>query len=135
MNYEDMLDRAIEDIDYSTKSSAGRFNPPAPDCEYDSNFTIFNNLKRTAKYVNRDPDELFTFIKNELATNGSLNQESGRFKGEFSSQDLTEVVDKFVNKFVLCEECNSPDTVYETVNRINMIKCTACGASRPKPME
>lgn len=127
-----MLDRAIEDIDYSKTNSAGRFNPPDPECQKDGNFTEYRNLHRTAKYVNRDPSELFTFIKNELATNGTLKDDSARFKGSFTDNDMLEVINEFINEFVLCMECNSPDTKYESINGVDMIKCTACGASRPK---
>lgn len=133
MDYEEKLDRAYENMEQNTLNSNTRFNPPNPQYEIDGNFTIYRNLNQTAKYINRDVEELFTFIKKELGTNGSYDEKRGRFKGDFDSDDLQEVLDEFIEKFVTCSQCGSPDTKYQIQAGVSVIKCTACGATQPKP--
>jgi translation initiation factor 2 subunit 2 len=135
MNYENNLDRAYERMDNNAESGEDRFNPPIPKYETDGNFTVFRNLKSTADYLNRDTRELFTFIKEELATNGSINNERGRFKGNFKGNELEEVIDEFTKRYVLCGQCNSPDTKYIERAGVETVKCTACGATKPKDKE
>ena len=135
MNYENNLDRAYERMDNNLDSGKDRFDPPVPQYEIDGNFTVFRNLKSTADYLNRETSELFTFIKEELATNGSIDNERGRFKGNFSGKELEKAIDKFTERYVLCGECNSPDTKYIERAGVETVKCTACGATKPKDKE
>lgn len=133
MNYEQRLDRAYENMERNLTEINKRFNPPNPQYEIDGNFTIYRNLNQTAKYINRDVEELFTFIKKELGTNGSYDETRGRFKGNFDSENLQNVLDDFIEKFVTCSQCGSPDTKYQIQSGISIIKCTACGATNPRP--
>lgn len=135
MNYEDNLERAYERMDNNTEIIDERFDPPVPQYEIDGNFTVFRNLKSTADYLNRDTGELFTFIKEELATNGSINNERGRFKGKFNGEELETVINEFTERYVLCSQCNSPDTKYIERAGVETVKCTACGATKPKDTE
>lgn len=135
MSYEEYLDRAYENMDEQLNTSNKRFDPPTPQYEIDGNFTVFRNLKSTADYLNRDTRELFTFIKEELATNGSIDGQRGRFKGDFNGKDLENIINEFIDIYVLCTECKSPDTKYEEVAGVEIVKCTACGATRPKHID
>lgn len=133
MDYDQMLERAIDKTTNHTEKGS-RFDPPTPDTQEDGAFTLYNNFRSTANYLNRDIKELQTFFKEELATNASLD-DSGRvrFKGEFSAQDLKDALDAYVDAYIMCDQCTSPDTKFETQHGVEIIKCTACGATNPKP--
>ncbi len=133
MEYDDMLDRALEQT-ANLGDGGGRFSPPEPEIQEDGAFTIYKNFRATAKYMNREVPELLTFFKDELATNASLDaSERARFKGEFDLSDLNSALDEYLDGFVLCEQCSSPDTHYEELQGVEVIRCDACGATAPKP--
>ena len=37
----------------------------------------------------------------------------------------------YVNTFVKCGQCNAPDTIFIREERTTLLKCQACGATRP----
>ena len=37
----------------------------------------------------------------------------------------------YLKEYVMCQECNKPDTEIIDRNGVKMLKCTACGALRP----
>lgn len=132
MNYNDMLDRAYDQITDIGKTDA-RFQIPEPDTSFDGSFTDYRNFHETAQTLNRDKKEVLTFFQNSLATNASLEDRVASFKGQFSDEELEEYLEEYFETYVECEQCGSPDTKYEEQSGIEMIRCTACGATNPKP--
>lgn len=133
MDYEDMLDRAIDEVEQSFRKD-GRFSVPEPEITEDGSFTFYENLSNTAKELNREREEITTFMQNELATNSTLTSSNeSRFKGNFSTSEFEEAIGKYVDEFVRCRQCSSPDTRYENQLGVEVIRCTACGATNPKP--
>ena len=53
------------------------------------------------------------------------------FQGRFSSEMIASLIDEYVEEFVICSECNRPDTHLTKSDRTLMLKCDACGAHRP----
>lgn len=133
MNYEDMLDRAYDDIEKVKGENDVRLEIPEPDTQKDGSYTVFHNFSDTADVMNRDESELLTYLKEQMATSGSIDNKKARFKGSFSENKLSEYIDQYLENFVKCEECGSPDTKYVKRAGVEIIKCTACGASNPKP--
>lgn len=133
MDYEDMLERAMDEVEQNLKQE-NRFSVPDADTTEDGSFTVYENLSSTAKECNREEKEILTFLQNELATNATVTSSGeSRFKGNFTSSDFEEAIDKYVNDFVRCSQCSSPDTRYESQAGVEVIRCTACGATNPKP--
>ena len=57
--------------------------------------------------------------------------------GSHSSEKLQELLDGFIRKFVLCPECDNPETVYSVHAKSGIIynSCQACGyAGKPMPV-
>ena len=132
MNYDDMLDRAYDQVtDFGETDT--RLEIPTPDTSFDGSFTEYSNFHETAQTLNRDKKELLTFFQDSLATNGSLDDRVARFKGQFSDEELEEYLNEFFETYVGCEQCGSPDTKYEEQSGVEVIRCTACGATSPKP--
>lgn len=128
-----MLDRAMEQTTELDANTTRRFSVPEIDITQDGSFTVFNNIKQIATYLNRDGREITRYIQDEIGTNANYTEDSVRLKGEFSQQDITMVINKYIESYVTCDQCNSPDTKYTEVSGVEMIKCTACGATNPKP--
>ena len=135
MEYEDMLQKALDEIEQKDELATGaRFEPPTPTVNHDGSFTVYNNFTKTAEYVGRKDGELLTYFKEELATSATLKDNGrARFKGDFDADGLSDVLNQFVESYVLCNECSSPDTRYEEQSGVEVIRCTACGANQPRP--
>jgi len=49
----------------------------------------------------------------------------------FSETQVNEFFKNYLNQFVLCHECKKPDTHFEDMKGVKMLKCEACGAVSP----
>ena len=133
MDYDDILDRAMEESPDETDNQS-RFSPPEPELRVEGSFTYYDNFESTADYLNRDTDHLLRFFQQELATNASQS-EGGRveFTGTFHVERLEETLNEYLESYVTCNECESPDTHFEGTDGTTVIACEACGARSPMP--
>ncbi|DAC37784.1 MAG TPA: translation initiation factor IF-2 subunit beta, partial [Candidatus Poseidoniales archaeon] len=44
---------------------------------------------------------------------------------------LKKAIVNYVNTYIKCVQCNSPDTHFIKYDRTTLLKCQACGATRP----
>ena len=90
------------------------------------------NIREIAEILDRDEEHLVKFTKNELVTDGSV-QEDGYLwlKGIYLKTDLQEVLRKFIENFVVCSICDSvEDTSIIKDKRLYYLKCDKCGGRR-----
>ena len=127
MNYEEMLNKAIKDLPKLNDSKA-RFEVPKVKGHIQGNRTIISNFHLIAKKLNRDPSFLLKFILRELASAGELSSTAAIIKSKVSSEKINEKIAKFVGEFVLCPECNKPDTILKKERGITIKICQACGS-------
>lgn len=128
MDYDDMLDRALEatpDIDGDSE----RFDVPAPNVRQEGNVSVYENFQSTVDRLGREEDHVMKFLQNEMGTSGHID-ESGRARltGSFSDRRITEALDAYVEEFVLCSECGLPDTKLVREQGAILLQCEACGA-------
>ncbi|MCL2116107.1 MAG: translation initiation factor IF-2 subunit beta [Methanobrevibacter sp.] len=129
-NYESLLSRAIEQLPpevFETK----RFNVPKAYSVIQGNRTFIQNFKEVAEALNRDPQHVLKFLLRELGTAGNLEGGRAILQGKFTHFLINERLDEYVVKFIICHECNRPDTKIIREDRIFILKCTACGAKAP----
>jgi translation initiation factor 2 subunit 2 len=74
---------------------------------------------------------LLAYLLKELGTAGTLEGRRALLKGNIASESLEARIRDYVRVFVLCLECNRPDTYLKKEGRILVLKCDACGAHRP----
>ena len=67
----------------------------------------------------------------ELAVPGEIRGNELYLQGKFPSSLVGKKIDEYVKEFVLCHECSKPDTIVQKAERIEILKCEACGARRP----
>ncbi|WP_135662306.1 translation initiation factor IF-2 subunit beta [Halorhabdus rudnickae] len=128
MEYDDMLDRAIEETP-DIESGSDRFDVPDPDVRQEGNVTVYENFQATTRRLDREDDHVMKFLQDELGTSGHID-ESGRARltGEFRQRRIADAIDAYTDEFVICSECGLPDTQLVREQGAILLRCEACGA-------
>ncbi len=128
MDYEEMLDRGIEETP-DIEDGSERFDGPDPEVRQEGNVTVVENFQDLCNNLDRDADHLMKFLQNELGTSGHID-ESGRARltGEFGSSRMADAVEAYTETYVRCPECGLPDTRLEREQGAVLLRCEACGA-------
>ena len=71
------------------------------------------------------------YMLKELATKGEIEGAKANFQGVFSDYVIKNKVESYVKDYVICPECNKPDTKITKQDRQFFVKCEACGARHP----
>ncbi|MEM2874064.1 MAG: translation initiation factor IF-2 subunit beta [Candidatus Nanoarchaeia archaeon] len=128
-SYEEMLNIAYEKLTQDKKSEESvRLEVPEIKSTISGNKTVIYNLEIIAKAIRRDIDHLFKFLLRELATTGIFKNSEAHFVGKFKQEQLAMKINKYVKEFVLCKQCNKPDTHLEKTQIATFLVCEACGA-------
>ncbi len=125
--YGDLLDRVLSKVPRKVESSE-RFEMPKPICEAVGNKTAIANFQEMASKIDRDPKHLLKFLSKEMATAGA--QVGGRavFQGRFPIVTIKRLFEIYLEKYVVCPICNSPDTKVVREGKFHFLVCEACGA-------
>ena len=131
MDYDDMLDRAIDETP-EFEGTSDRFEVPSPEVRQEGNATVFENFQDVCTTLGREDEHVMKFLQNELGTNGHID-ESGRARltGEFRERRIEDAIDEYTETFVICSECGLPDTRLEQEQDVPVLRCEACGARSP----
>ena len=129
-DYESLLERARENIPTDI-SSKRRWMLPPPQILIEGNNTIFRNFKDVIDMMERDEDHFFQYILNEFGTSGARDGPRARFKGRIPPKRIKKTIINYVNTYIKCSQCSAPDTHFIKDGRTTLLKCQACGATRP----
>ena len=131
LDYEKLLERAREGLE-DVMQNAERFNPPVPEILHEgSKKTIIRNFSEIVDALRRDENHLYKFLLQELGTAGSVNNRRLVLQGRVPERKINERIKSYIDTFVVCQECNRPDTSFLRVGRTLNLHCEACGAKRP----
>ena len=125
--YDDLLKRAVSELP-KEGTFKERFQMPKGIIFYEGNTTILKNLGEIADKLNRESDQLFTYLLKELGTAGEIDGERAVFQGRIPENRAQERLKRYITRYVLCRECERPDTKLEKKIRTLVMKCEACGA-------
>ncbi|XP_010540870.1 PREDICTED: eukaryotic translation initiation factor 2 subunit beta-like [Tarenaya hassleriana] len=93
--------------------------------------TVFVNFMDLCKTMHRQPDHVMAFLLAELGTSGSLDgQQRLVVKGRFAPKNFEGILRRYVNEYVICLGCKSPDTLLSKENRLFFLRCEKCGSGR-----
>ncbi|KAK4788228.1 hypothetical protein SAY86_019547 [Trapa natans] len=93
--------------------------------------TVFVNFMDYCKTMHRQPDHLQAFLLAELGTSGSLDgQQRLVVKGRFAPKNFEGILRRYINEYVICLGCKSPDTILSKENRLFFLRCEKCGSGR-----
>ena len=131
LDYDKLLERAREGLE-DVMQNAERFSPPVPDIMHEgSKKTIIRNFSEIVDSLRRDETHLYKFLLQELGTAGSVNNRRLVLQGRVPEKKIKERIKLYIETFVVCQECNRPDTSFLRTGRTLNLHCEACGAKRP----
>jgi len=131
LNYESLLERAKKGLKEVT-SSSDRFVPPVPEILYEgSKKTIIRNFSEIIDILRRNETHLYKFLLQELGTAGSIDKRRLVLQGRVPEKKIKERMKSYIDTFVICQECNRPDTDFIKRGRTLILDCQACGGKRP----
>ena len=128
--YESLLEKARERIPENI-SQRSRWTMPEPEILIEGNQTILRNFAAIVDAMDRDANHVYQFLINELGTSGTREQVRVLFKGRVPPKRIKEKIVSYVKSYILCGQCRSPDTRFIKEERTTLLKCQACGATRP----
>jgi translation initiation factor 5 len=91
--------------------------------------TVITNLTSVAQSLARPGSYLIKYFGFELGAQTNLDPADDRWiiNGAHESMKLQELLDGFINKFVLCKKCKNPETDVHIKDGRIMLDCKACG--------
>ncbi|MBW0481364.1 hypothetical protein O181_021079 [Austropuccinia psidii MF-1] len=93
--------------------------------------TVIPNMSEIARALARPPTYITKFFGCELGAQTTFDEKFDRYivNGAHQADRLRELLDVFIDKFVLCTSCKNPETELMIVGRNELIwkDCKACG--------
>ncbi len=129
-DYDSLLDRAYKQLPDKTKTAV-RFEMPQVDVFFEGNKTILRNFAQVAKILSRDEDHLQKFLTKELGAYSTVTGDRLIFNKKLFGKKIGDAVKKYISEYVLCPQCEKPDTVFTTLEGVRILKCEACGGWKP----
>ena len=128
--YDALLDRARDRIPTDI-SERNRWTMPIPEILVEGNQTIIRNFSSIVDAMDRDANHVYQYLINELGTSGTREPVRVMLKGRVPPKRIKEKIVAYVKTYILCEQCKAPDTRFIKEDRTTLLKCQACGATRP----
>lgn len=129
-DYDKLLSRSINSLPEKLTSKE-RFKMPQGIIFYEGNTTILKNFSDIVSDTNRESQHLLSYLLKELGTAGEADGERAIFQGKIPEEKVQARIHEYVERYVLCRECDRPDTKLMKKNRTLILKCEACGAVHP----
>ena len=92
------------------------------------------NIDKVACALERDITELCQFIKLKInrqikiaELDGKLSVTIPNFDTKELDVDIDDIVEDYINKYVVCPDCKIPETRYKIKQKSVKIECKACG--------
>ncbi|GAA0148230.1 hypothetical protein Leryth_022139 [Lithospermum erythrorhizon] len=93
--------------------------------------TVFANFMDLCKAMHRQPEHVMNFLLAEMGTSGSLDgQQRLVIKGRFAPKNFEGILRRYINEYVICNGCKSPDTILSKEQRLFFLRCEKCGSGR-----
>ena len=126
-NYENLLNKAFEKIK-PIEHNGERFEIPKIEGHLEGTKTILTNIPQIVSYLRRSQDHFIKYLLKELATSGTMKNNILILQRKINSQAINDKVTDYVKEFVICSQCNKPDTELLKDKEFVFMHCLACGA-------
>ena len=126
--YETLLKRINDKHSKNSAEIDSRFELPAVDVMWEGQRTYLRNFSDFPKILRRDSAKLLQYLSKEFAVPAERIGDSAMFIGRRDPDDFTRLLKIYVNDYIMCPTCKSPDTRTEKDKRISFLICEACGA-------
>lgn len=130
-SYDQLLDNIYKKLPERSKGTGERFEMPKFEFFTEGNKTIVKNYKAVTDKIRRDPAFLSKYLSKELAVPVEISGERLILQRKLTGDMVNKKLEEFVSKYVICKECNRPDTHIEDLgHRVRELVCEACGARK-----
>lgn len=129
-DYKELLDEAYKKVKQIDTSSE-RFEIPKIEGHFQGRKTILTNFFQISSHLRRDPEHFMKFILKELAASGHKEGDRLVLNIKVPSAKINQKIEAYVREFILCKECEKPDTEIIKKDRLTFVHCLACGAKHP----
>ncbi len=129
LDYNKLL-KKVQSITSTKSIEEDRFKLPKVDIFYEGNTTVLRNFDKIVDTLNREANHLLKFFLGNVGTAGERSGGRIIFQGKIPARSLQDKLSDYVNTYVICSECNRPDTHLVKKGRTILIRCDACGAFR-----
>jgi len=126
--YEKLLKRIDSERSKNSTGTDSRFELPPVDVMWEGQRTYLRNFSDFPKILRRDSAKLLQYLSKEFAVPAERIGDSAMFIGRRDPDDFTRLLKIYVNDYIMCPTCKSPDTRTEKEKRISFLICEACGA-------
>ncbi|XP_065624667.1 eukaryotic translation initiation factor 2 subunit beta [Quercus suber] len=93
--------------------------------------TVFVNFMDLCRTMHRPHEHVMAFLLAELGTSGSTDGQNRLVvKGRFAPKNFEGILRRYVNEYVICLGCKSPDTILSKENRLFFVRCEKCRSNR-----
>ncbi len=128
-DYDKLLERARSQVpEDAFKKSGERFQVPKVQIMIQGNRSIWQNFQEIINILNRPGKEVLKFVAGQLATAGTFEGSTAVFNGKFSPEMVNEVLNRYIEAYVICPVCGRPDTAIVKQSNVYYLHCSACGA-------
>ena len=126
--YNDLLDNIYSNL--PKKAASGeRFEIPKFEYFTEGNKTIIKNYKVVSEKIRRPPEFLSKVLSKELAVPVEIKGERLILQRKITGDMLNKKLEEFIRNYVMCKQCNRPDThIEEMGNKTRYLVCESCGA-------
>ncbi|MFX0062624.1 MAG: translation initiation factor IF-2 subunit beta [Candidatus Hermodarchaeota archaeon] len=100
---------------------------PKLDIHREGNSTIIRNFSEITAAMNREPNQILTFLCPELGTQAKMDGKRAIFRCQLDKTDIEQKLEQYIEKFIKCESCELPDTRLIKKKKSMVLKCDACG--------
>ena len=129
LDYDKLLKR-VHSITLTKIVDEDRFKVPKADLFYEGNTTVLKNFDKIVSTLNREANHLLKFFLGNVGTAGEIVGGRIIFQGKIPARTIQDKLNEYVDTYVICSECNRPDTHLVKKGRTILIRCDACGAFR-----
>jgi len=126
--YEKLLKRIDSKHSKNSAKTDSRFELPPVDVMWEGQRTYLRNFSDFPKIMRRDSAKLLQYLSKEFAVPAERIGDSAMFIGKRDPDDFTRLLKIYINDYIICPTCKSPDTRTEKEKRISFLICEACGA-------
>jgi len=127
-DYEKLLKRIEKNLLQNSEATDSRFELPPVDVMWEGQKTYLRNFVEYSEIMRRDPAKLLQYLSKEFAVPAERVGDTAMFIGKRDPDDFTRLLKIYVNDYIRCLTCQSPDTRIEKEKRIHFLICEACGA-------
>jgi len=128
--YEKLLEEAYKKVKV-VKTEGERFEIPKAEGQISGKNTIITNIAQIAAYLRRPLEHLARYLQKELAVPGKIDGDRLILITKLNSQKVNDKIQQYAKDFVICPECQKPDTEIVAEKGIKFKHCLACGAKSP----